>query len=106
VITETVYFNLPTGISREEVLAKYRQTAPAWSKNQDLVQKYYFFDESKNLGGGVYIWKTLDAAKHWHGAEYQARIKALYGSEPQITYHDTLLVIDNVNCRVSEPAKA
>jgi len=105
-ITETVYFELPEGISREELLAKYRQSASAWSTNEDLAYKYYFFDETKNLGGGVYIWKTLEAAKRWHGAEYKARIKEVYGSEVQITYHDTLLVVDNVSRHVSEPLKA
>ncbi|SCX61716.1 YdhR family protein [Variovorax sp. EL159] len=104
-ITETIYFDLPAGISRDELLAKYRQTASAWSTNEDLVYKFYFFDETRNVGGGVYVWKTLEAAKHWHGAEYQARVKEVYGSEVQITHHDTLLVVDNINRDVSEPTR-
>ena len=72
-ITEIVHFDLPKGISRADVLAKYRQTAPAWSRNEDLVQKYYFFDEAKILGGGVYVWKTMDAARRYHCDEYKAR---------------------------------
>ena len=105
-ITEIVYFDLPRGISRDEVLEKYRQTAPAWSQNEDLVHKCYFFDEAQQLGGGVYVWKTLDAARKWHGDSYRAKIKELYGSEPRITCLDTLIVIDNVAGTVSEPAKA
>ncbi len=104
-ITETVYFDLPKGTSREEVLAKYRQTAPAWAGNTDLVQKYYFFDEAHSVGGGVYVWKSMEAAKKWHGDEYRARIKELYGSEPRMEYHDTLLVVDNMNGEISEPAQ-
>ena len=105
-ITEIVQFDLPKGISREDILDKYRQTAPAWSKNRDLVQKYYFFDEKESIGGGVYIWKTMDAARKWHGDEYKARIKELYGSEARMTCYDTLLVIDNVTEQLSEPSKA
>lgn len=105
VITEIVNFDLPRGISREEVLAKYRQTAPAWAKKEDLVRKYYFFDEIKSLGGGVYIWKTMEAALRWHGEEYKARIKSLYGSEVRMTYFDTLLVVDNEGKYISEPNK-
>lgn len=105
-ITEIVNFDLPKGITREEVLAKYRQTAPAWAKNDDLVRKYYFFDETKSLGGGVYVWKTMEAALRWHGDEYKARIKSLYGCEVRMTYFDTLLVVDNVEKHVSEPSKA
>ena len=52
-ITEIVYFDLPQGSSREEVLEKYRTTAGAWSKNIDLIEKYYFFDADNSRGGGV-----------------------------------------------------
>jgi hypothetical protein len=53
-IAELVVFDLPKDITREEVIAKYRQTAPAWSRNEDLVRKFYFFDAARNQGGGVY----------------------------------------------------
>jgi hypothetical protein len=105
-ITELVFFDLPKGITREEVMAKYRQTAPAWARNEDLVHKFYFFDPAKSQGGGVYIWKTREAAHRWHGEEYRNRIRALYGSEPRMTYLDTLVVVDNVLKRVAEPAEA
>ena len=104
-ITELVFFDLPQRITREEVMAKYRQTAPAWSKNEDLVHKFYFFDAARSQGGGVYVWKTRAAAERWHGAAYRDRIRALYGSEPTMTYLDTLVVVDNVLNRVSEPAE-
>jgi hypothetical protein len=105
-ITELVFFDLPRGITREEVMAKYRQTAPAWSKNEDLIHKFNFFDAAMNRGGGVYIWKTKEAAQRWHGEAYRNRIRALYGSDPAMTYLDTLLVVDNVLDRVSEPVEA
>ncbi len=105
-ITELVFFDLPEGITREEVTAKYRQTAPAWSRNEDLVHKFYFFDAAKSQGGGVYIWKTMEAARRWHGEEYRNRIRTLYGSEPTMTYLDTLVVVDNVARQVAEPAAA
>ena len=105
-ITEVVHFALPSGTGHEEALAKYRQTAPAWAKNRDLVHKFYFFDKVKRLGGGVYVWRTREAALRWHGDEYKTRIRALYGSEPRMTYYDTLLVVDNVAEQVSEPSQS
>ena len=102
-ITENVNFDLPTGISRSEVMKIYRQTATAWSQNEDLVQKYYFFDQDRCVGGGVYVWKTMQAAQKWHGAEYKKRIKELYGSEVTMTYLDTLIVVDNVSQQLLEP---
>ena len=105
-ITELVLFDLPKGTTREEVMAKYKQTVPAWSKNEDLVRKFYIFDAAKSQGGGVYVWKTKDAAQRWHGEEYRNRIRAFYGSEPKMTYFDTLLVIDNALNQVAEPGEA
>ena len=103
-ITEIVTFDLPKGISRADTMDKYRQTAPAWSRNADLVRKHSFFDEAQSLGGGVYIWKTMQAAEKWHGEEYIKRIKDLYGSDVTMTRFDTLLVVDNVTNEVSELA--
>ena len=105
-ITEIVHFDLPAGTGRDEVLDKYRQTASAWAGNPDLVHKFYFFDAARCLGGGVYFWKTMDAARRWHGEEYKSRIRALYGSEPRMAYYDTLVVVDNAAGRVYEPAIA
>lgn len=104
-ITEIVTFALPAGIDREQVARKFRQTAPAWSKNQDLVQKFYFFDAARSLGGGVYVWKTKAAALRWHGEDYRQRIRSLYGSEPAMAYYDTVLVVDNLRGDVTEPVQ-
>jgi hypothetical protein len=101
-ITEIVFFDVRKGITRDEVMSLYRQTAPAWGNNTDLHSKYYFFDEKQSLGGGVYIWKNKEAALHWHDEEYRNRIRALYGSEPRITFLDTLLVVDNIMNKITE----
>jgi len=102
-ITEIVYFKLTPGITREGALDKYLTTAQKWSQNADLVRKYYFFDAEKSLGGGVYIWKDLASAHKWHGQEYRDMIKKLYGSEPDITCMETLVVVDNVAGTITEP---
>ena len=107
-ITEIVYFDLPKSMSREEIIEKYRQTAPGWAENEDLIQKFYHFDEDNSRGGAVYIWKTLAAAEKWHGEEFVARITEFYGAPPKMVRHDTLLVVDNTSGNpgtITEPAK-
>jgi hypothetical protein len=58
-ITEIVYFSLPDGMTREQVISNYRQTAPHWRSNPDLIRKNYLFDADARQGGGVYLWRNI-----------------------------------------------
>ena len=102
-ITEIVEFDLPHDMTREQLIAKYRTTAPGWANNPDLLRKYYCFDAARGKAGGVYIWKDRAAALRWHGDAFRAMIRDLYGAEPSMTYLDTLLVVDNESARIIEP---
>lgn len=95
-ITEIVTFELSPDLSREQLLAKYKGTAEKWRQNPDLIHKQYFYDADRHLGGGVYLWKSLEAAKHWHGDAYRKMIQEVYGSQPDCRYLDGCLVVDNL----------
>ncbi|CAB3764232.1 hypothetical protein [Paraburkholderia solisilvae] len=101
-ITELVFFDLPPDITREAVLALYRKTAEKWLTNPDLIQKYYFFDPERALGGGVYIWKDREAAERWHGAEYRQMVQTMYGSPPRIQILDALLHVEPASGKLAE----
>ena len=62
-ITEVVTFKLPTGMTRDQLISNYRQTAPKWRENSDLIRKNYLYDGTNGLGGGVYLWKDIAASK-------------------------------------------
>ena len=95
-ITEIVFFDLPKGITRADVTKLYETTAPKWAVNEDLYEKYYFFDEEKSLGGGIYVWKSREAAARWHGSEYYRMIEDLYGSSPRIQILDAIIRVDSL----------
>jgi hypothetical protein len=101
-IAEIVFLDLPAGIKRADALALYRQTAGGWLANPDLVEKYYFFDEERRLGGGIYIWRTREAALRWHGEDYLRRVQALYGAPPRLQILDALMHVDPVAGRTRE----
>ncbi len=108
-ISEIVTFKLRPGMTRAEVVALYRRTAPIWRANPDCIRKCYLFDAENHLGGGAYLWKTLAAARRAHGAEWRGMIDELYGSEGQIsiTYFETPIVADNlVQQTIAEDAAA
>ena len=63
-ISEIVLFRLPDGMSRADAMTKYRARVPMWQANPDLIHKAFLFDETSRRGGGVYLWKTIEAAKN------------------------------------------
>jgi hypothetical protein len=93
-IIAVVTFDLPPSSGRADALALYRRSAPAWAGNPDLVKKTYLFDPDRGVGGGVYHWRSRQAAQHWLGADYRRMIRERYGSEPRIALFEAVLHID------------
>lgn len=62
-ITEIITFAIPTGMTREQVLANYRRSAPGWRANPDLIRKDYLYDAESRRAGGVYLWRSIDGAR-------------------------------------------
>ena len=84
-ISEIITFKLRPGMTRAEVVATYRKTSSIWRSNPDCIRKCYLYDGERGLGGGAYLWKSIDAAKLAHGDAWRTMINDLYGSEDQIS---------------------
>jgi len=95
VITEYVLFDLPVGISRHDVVAGMHEVAPRWQREPNLIRKTFVLDERANQAGAFYLWKDRASAEAAHDHAWRQRIRSKYGSEPQIRYFDTPLVVDN-----------
>lgn len=94
-ITEIITFSIPDGMPRDEVIANFRRSAPTWRANPDLIRKNYIFDAETRRAGGVYLWRSMEAAKRARGPEWLDRVRRTYGSEPSVLYFDTPLIADN-----------
>jgi Putative mono-oxygenase ydhR len=81
-ITAIVQFLLPKPISLEEAARAFESTAPKYQGLRGLVRKYYLRSEDGRRAGGVYLWETRAAAEAVYNGEWKARVKQLYGSEP------------------------
>lgn len=103
-ITEIVLWRMPDGMSREDILAKFKASVPTWQSNPDLIHKAFLFDEKSRKGGGVYLWKNIEAAKQAHGPTFEDRINAVFGAKPEFQYFDSPVVVDNVAKQVIDNA--
>lgn len=94
-ITAIVQFTLPKPISLEEATHTFESSAPKYKNLPGLVRKYYLCSEDGRRAGGVYLWQTRAAAEAVYTGEWKARVKELYGSEPEIAWFDTPVIVDN-----------
>jgi heme-degrading monooxygenase HmoA len=94
-ITAVVQFSLPKPVSLEEAARTFESSAPKYKNLPGLVRKYYLRSEDGTRAGGVYLWENRAAAEAVYNGEWKARVKQLYGSEPEIAFFDTPVIVDN-----------
>ena len=94
-ITEYVLFRLPSGITREEVVAGMHEVAPRWRAEPNLVRKTFIYDPEAGVAGAFYLWNDRASAEAAHDDAWRQRIRDAYGSEPETRYFETPLVVDN-----------
>ena len=94
-ITAVVQFALSHAVTLEEATKMSESTAPKYQNLPGLVRKYYLRSEDGRKAGGVYLWENKAAAEKAYSGDWKARVKLLYGSEPDIVYFDTPVVVDN-----------
>jgi hypothetical protein len=103
-ISEIVLFRLPDGVSRADAMVKYRARVPMWQANPDLIHKAFLFDEKSRRGGGVYLWRNIEAAKKARGPAFEEAIESIFGSKPEFQYFEAPIVIDNAAKEVLDNA--
>lgn len=101
-ITEYVRFALPAGITRDEVIAGMHEVAPRWQREPNLIRKNFILDPGLAFTGAFYLWKDKASAQAAHDEAWRQRVRSKYGSEPEIEYFDTPLVVDNALGQVIE----
>jgi hypothetical protein len=65
-----------------------------------LVRKYYLYGDDRT-GGGVYLWNSLEAADRFYSDAWKSTIAQRYGSQPEISFYDTSVIVENVDQKVS-----
>ena len=101
-ITVIVYFKLPDGITREDIIFKFEQTTQKWQDNQDLISKNYLIDLDRGIAGGVYLWKEKIHAEIWLGAEFRKMVKDNYGEVPTLQFFETPIALDNITGNITK----
>jgi hypothetical protein len=98
-ITAIVQFKVSQDTRRDEVLNNMRNVAPRFENIPGLIRKNFLLDADHGIGGGVYTWESREAAEALYAADgpWRAAIRDLYGVEPQITWFETPIIVDNAS---------
>lgn len=94
-ISAVVTFRLPAGFTREQYLANAQKAAPRFQAMPGLIRKQFLYSAERGVGGGVYLWESREAAEACYGGPWRDNLRATYGVEPEITYFDSPVVVDN-----------
>ena len=95
-ITAIVLYDLPPKIGLEECRAHFASIAPSFLKIPGFIRKHFICARSGEVAGGVYFWENRKAAERFYSGEWLDGIRVRYGTEPRITYYETLALADTV----------
>ena len=96
-ITAIVLYDLPPSIGLEECRAHFTKIAPDFLKIPGFLRKQFICAAGGKVAGGVYMWESQAAAEKFYSGEWLEGIRARYGSEPKITYFETVALTDKAS---------
>lgn len=104
-ITTLVEIPLPSGISRENVVAKFVDAAPSYKAVPGLLRKYFIISNTCTFGG-IYLWKDEASAQAWFTQSWKDRVVKTYGKPAAMEWFDTPILLSSTNPKNSLPTIA
>ena len=95
-ITALVQIKLPEPMAIDKAQAVFAGTAPKYREVKGLIRKYYLLSEDGATAGGVYLWKSREAAEQLYTDDWQTFITQKYGTKPSVTYFVSPVIVDNL----------
>ena len=101
-ITTLTSFTLSKPIGRDEAVAIFRTTAPTYRGVAGLIRKTYVLYPDGVTVGGIYLWQSRKDAEAMYSDDWRAFVRGKYNCEPQVTWLDSPIVVDNVTQQITE----
>ncbi len=95
-ITALVQFKLPKPMTQDKAQAVFAETATKYREVKGLIRKYYLLSEDGETAGGVYLWKSKEAAEQLYTDGWKQFIDQKYGTRPSVTYFASPVIVDSL----------
>lgn len=103
-ITAMVQFRLPEALNRDRAQEAFSATAPRYRTVAGLVRKYYLLSEDGLTAGGIYLWRSREEGERFFNQEWREFIASRYGCQPEVTWFETPVIVDNLSNEISTDA--
>ena len=95
-ITVVTRFQLPAGVTAEQIRAAFEQAAPKFRNVPGLVRKQFLHSkEDYRTIGGVYLWNDERAARAFMNERVAPMIREKFHVDPTIEFYDSPVIVEN-----------
>jgi len=95
-ITVVTRFQLPAGVTAEQIHAAFEEAAPKFRNVPGLVRKQFLHSkEDYRTVGGVYLWNDESAARAFMNERVVQMIRENFHVEPIIEFYDSPVIVEN-----------
>jgi heme-degrading monooxygenase HmoA len=94
-ITVITRFQLPAGVTADQIRAAFDEVAPKFRNVPGLVRKQFLHSKDSRTAGGVYLWNDEDAALAFMNERVAPMIRGKFHVDPTIEFYDSPVIVEN-----------
>ena len=94
-ITVVTRFQLPAGVTADQIRAAFDEAAPKFRNVPGLVRKQFLRSKDCRTAGGVYLWNDERAARAFMNERVAPMIREKFHVDPTIEFYDSPVIVEN-----------
>ena len=94
-ITVVTRFQLPAGVTADQIRAAFDEAAPRFRNVPGLVRKQFLRSKDCRTAGGVYLWNDETAARAFMNEHVAPMIREKFHADPTIEFYDSPVIVEN-----------
>ena len=94
-ITVVTRFQLPAGVTADQIRAAFEEAAPGFRNVPGLLRKQFLRSKDCRTAGGVYLWNDERAARAFMNERVAPMIREKFHVDPAIEFYDSPVIVEN-----------
>jgi len=94
-ITVVARFQLPAGVTADQICAAFDEVAPRFRNVPGLVRKQFLHSRDCRIAGGVYLWNNESAARAFMKGSVAPMIREKFHVDATIEFFDSPVIVEN-----------